>query len=139
MPTTNGSDATTTSTMKTTILRHGSVLGLLLLASTIHAANGDLPEVSMTPAQHTEMQRAVRHQIDRFVIFPLSGAAEPMFGTVDIAYVVNAEGRVVVVDSDSKNNDLRDYVVRKLGRIKVGPNPSGLWNITRLRFTFRPE
>lgn len=120
-------------------LRHVFALGLLLSASIIHAASGDLPDAFMTAAHHAEMEREVRHQIDRFVIFPLSGDADAMYGTVDIAYVVNTEGRVVVLNSDSKNNDLCDYVVRKLGRIKVGPNPSGLWNISHVRFTFRPE
>lgn len=125
--------------MKITILRHGPVLGLLLAASTLHAASGDLPGSAMPPPHNALMERAVRHQIDRFVIFPLSGDADSMYGTVDVAYVVNTEGRVVVVGADSMNNELRDYVVRKLGRIKVGPNPSGLWNISRVRFTFRPE
>lgn len=136
---TNGSNATIQSTMKTSILRHGSLLGLLLLASTLQAANGDVPEAVNAAPRQTEMERAVKHQIDRFVIFPLSEDAGDMCGIVDIAYVVNTEGRVVVVASESENRGLRDYVIRKLARIKVGPNPSGLWNISRVRFTFRPE
>ena len=125
--------------MKITTHRHVFALGLLLLASTLHASIGDLPDTFSTASPQTEMERAVKHQIDRFVIFPLSENAGNMYGTVDIAYVVNTEGRVVVVASGSRNSDLRDYVVRKLARIKVGPNPSGLWNISRVRFTFRPE
>ena len=125
--------------MKTMILRHGFALGLLLLAPILHAAASGLPDEFLTTAPHTEMERAVQHQINRFVIFPLSGDADSMYGVVDIAYVVNTEGQVVIVSSESQNGKLRDYVVRKLARIKVGPNPSGLWNISRMRFTFRPE
>lgn len=125
--------------MKHTILRPGFAIGLLLLACTTYAENSDVRDPIMPAGHHTAMERAVKHQINRFVIFPLSEDAGNMYGSVDIAYVVNAEGRVVVMSSASKNKALCEYVVQKLARIQVGADPSGLRNISRVRLTFRPE
>ncbi|MCI1751597.1 MAG: hypothetical protein LKM36_01650 [Flavobacteriales bacterium] len=125
--------------MKTMITRSAFAFCLLLAASGMRAASEGEPKFIFPAASNIEMERAVKHQIDRFVIFPLSGDAEAMYGTVDIAYVVNTEGRVVVVSSGSENDELRNYVIRKLARIQVGANPSGLWKTSHVRFNFRPE
>ena len=125
--------------MKTMITRSAFAFCLLLAASGMRAASEGEPKFIFPAASNIEMERAVKHQIDRFVIFPRSGDAEAMYGTVDIAYVVNTEGRVVVVSSGSENDELRNYVIRKLARIQVGANPSGLWKTSHVRFNFRPE
>lgn len=125
--------------MKTLNLRHSFALGLLLLVSGIRAEAPAKPVPFHSASNSTTMERAVQHQINRFVIFPLTEDADRMYGTVDVAFVVNTEGRVVVVSTSSENEPLCEYVVGKLQRISVGPNPSGLWKTSHVRFTFRPE
>ena len=125
--------------MKTLNLRYSFAFALLLLVSGTRAASPAEPATEFNVSNSTTMERAVQHQINRFVIFPLTHDADRMFGTVDVAFVVNTEGRVVVISTSSENEPLCDYVVGKLQRISVGANPSGLWKPTHVRFTFRAE
>lgn len=122
--------------METARLSFTALLCTALLCTSATPALADAP--ATIPGNSHTMERAVMHQINRHVIFPLADGAA-MFGTVDVAFVVDVKGRLVVKESSSANAALRDYVVRKLAKVHVGPNPSGLWKITHLRFTFRPE
>ncbi len=122
--------------MKTARLSLTALLLTALLFTGAPAAMADAP--ATLPGNSRALERAVLHQINRHVIFPLS-EGPAMFGTVDIAFVVDVKGRLVVKESSSANSALREYVMAKLAKVKVGPNPSGLWKITHLRFTFRPE
>ncbi len=126
--------------MKTGILRQTFALLLIACAMSTHAAN---PVTAEAPTFYTSnsiaMERAVKHQINRYVIFPLDADEEEMFGTVEVQFVVNTEGKLVVTEARSENQELRDYVLAKLRRVQVGPNPSGLWKTSHLRFNFRPE
>lgn len=124
-------------TMKTAHLSLLLFLGTMLFAGQARAASDDAPAPST--ANSRAMERAVMHQIDRHVIFPLDAEGAEMYGVVDVAFAVDVKGRLVVKEASSRNAELRDYVVRKLGKIQVGANPSGLWNTTHLRFTFKPE
>ncbi|MBP8823372.1 MAG: hypothetical protein KBH07_06995 [Flavobacteriales bacterium] len=125
--------------MKTVILRYWIAATLLLLVSGTRAADPARSVPSLHTSNSIAMERAVEHQINRYVIFPLTDEEEAMFGTVEVQFVVNTEGRLVVTAANSENAKLCDYVVRKLGRINVGPNPSGLWKTSHVRFNFRPE
>ncbi len=137
----NGLNATKTHVMKTRILHALIALPLLLFAMSTYAA--DLVTPTAAPSfilrNSIEMERAVKHQINRYVIFPLEDEAEALFGTVEVQFVVNMEGRLVVTAAHSENQDLCDYVVEKLRRVQVGPNPSGLWKTSHMRFEFRAE
>lgn len=126
--------------MKSADLLHAVPFALLLLtAGTANAAPAIDPAPALLTRNSMEMERQVMHQIDRHVIFPLSDRSDAMLGTVEVAFVVNTEGRVVVTSASSKNKELCDYVVAKLGGIRIGPNPSGLWKTSHVQFTFRPE
>jgi len=125
--------------MKTVILRHTIAAMLLLLVSATRAADPARSVPSLHTSNSVTMERAVEHQINRYVIFPLTDEEEAMFGTVEVRFVVNTEGRLVVTEAISENQELCDYVLAKLRRVQVGPNPSGLWKTSHVRFTFRPE
>ena len=131
--------ATIHNAMKTTCTRLALTFGLILSFCLLHAAGPMAATPLPAEINSRARERAVMHQIDRFISFPLVGDQERMYGVVEIDFVVNTEGRVVVVSADSENQPLCDYVVRKLGRIHVGANPSGLWNTSHVRFIFRPE
>ena len=125
--------------MKTLNLRHASAFALLLLAAGTRAAAPAEPATLFAASNSAAMERAVHHQMNRFVIFPLAQDTDHLLGTVDVGFVVNTEGHVVVVSTASENEELCAYVVAKLKRIQVGPNPSGLWKTSHVRFTFRAE
>src|SRR5690606_22646869 len=112
------------------------LLALTLLTASAHAA-GPSPAAYITNTKHLE--RAVEHQINRHMIFPLSAEEGEMCGEVYVSYAVDVHGRLVVLKATSTNEALRAYVLEKLGKVRVGPNATGLWNITQVRFTFRPE
>lgn len=124
-------------TMKTAHLSLLLFLGTMLFAGQVRATSDDAPVPST--ANSRAMERAVMHQINHHVIFPLDAEEGTMCGTVDVAFAVDVNGRLVVKEARSENRELRDYVVHKLAKVQVGANPSGLWNTTHVRFTFKPE
>lgn len=126
-------------TMNASNLLQSISFGLAMLVTGTLSALPGVPKPASTVANSKQLEHAVRHQINRHVIFPLDAEGAEMYGVVDVAYAVDVKGRLVVKEASSRNAALREYVVRKLGKIQVGANPSGLWNTTHVRFTFRPE
>lgn len=123
-------------TMKTIHLSFALTLGALTHFTPSHAST-DAP--ATVPFNNHALERAVMHQVNRHVIFPPQAAESDMYGVVDVSYAVAVDGRLVVKEARSENQALRDYVVRKLGKVQVDANPSGMWSTTHLRFTFKPE
>ncbi len=109
----------------------------LLLSAAVQA--GRPRTLNDQETSHTLLRRAVQKQIDRRVIYPLGAEGDAMMGRVEVTYAVDAAGRLVVITASSENRALRDYVVAKLGGIKVGANPSGIWTPSHVRFIFRGE
>ncbi|HMN05616.1 MAG TPA: hypothetical protein PKD45_07805 [Flavobacteriales bacterium] len=124
--------------MKTSLLRSGLLAASCLLLNLAFANPGGALAGSPSRDQ-ARLQHAVQRQIDRHVIFPLSGNPERMYGEVSVSYAVDAHGELVVLSAESVNVALRNYVVRKLKQLRVGANPSGLWSISHARFVFKPE
>lgn len=126
--------------MKTRILHQIFTLALFTCAMSAHAADPvAAAPTSFIIRNSIALEQAVKHQINRYVIFPLVDEEKAMFGTVEVRFVVNAEGRLVVTAANSENQALCDYVVAQLRRVQVGPNPSGLWRTSHMRFNFKPE
>lgn len=111
---------------------------LLATASLFTAARAAGPTSPMAAATST-LEHAVKQQINRHVIYPLSDPDGRMYGQVDVAFAVDVEGRLVVLAANSSNKALCDYVVNRLRRVKVGANRSGIWYTSHIRFVFRPE
>ena len=125
--------------MRTSIIRIALSIALVLSIGLVNAAGpveaGNGNDSGISPA----MERAVIHQINRTIPFPLTGDEDHMYGIVEVAFAVNTEGDLVILSAESENQELCDYVVRKLTRIHIAPNPSGLWRTSHVRFTFHPE
>ena len=47
-----------------------------------------------------------------------------MTGEVFVSFVVNTEGKLVVIDCNSANQELRNYVLGRLERVDIGDNPT---------------
>ena len=125
--------------MRTIVTRIALSIALAISFGLVHAEESASAAHGISSVNNPSMERAVMHQINKFVAFPLEGDQERMYGVVEVAFVVNSEGRLVILSAGSGNEELCDYVVRKLAQIHGGPNPSGLWNTSRVRFTFLPE
>lgn len=104
-----------------------------------HAPAAASPRDAGPAADAATLQRAVQHQINRHLVFPLFADAASMYGEVIVSYAVDTRGCLVVLSAESSNGDLRNYVVGKLQQVRVGANPSGLWSISHARFIFKPE
>ncbi|MBV6404070.1 MAG: hypothetical protein IT228_04505 [Flavobacteriales bacterium] len=87
----------------------------------------------------TTLERALERQLNRHMVFPVLERTHDMTGEVTASFVVNSEGRIVVLDSWSTNEALRQYVLEKLAKVDVGENLDGIWRTTRVRFVFHPE
>lgn len=62
-----------------------------------------------------------------------------MTGEVYVSFVIDADGKVAVLECDSQNEKLKDYVIRKLAKIDIGDNPNGVWKRTHMKIKFQPE
>ncbi len=125
--------------MKTFQLSLAFTVGSFLLFNPAHGAHDPAPSLLSSTANSPALERAVMHQLNRHVIFPLDAEEGAMCGVVDVAIAVDVSGHLVVKEAHSDNRELRDYVVRKLAKVHVGANPSGMWNTTHVRFTFKPQ
>jgi hypothetical protein len=111
----------------------------LLLATvfTLGSTQAAEPFKMNTPAK-TSLERALDRQLNKHLTFPMVAKTD-MIGEVTVSFVVNAEGRIEVLNASSNNDELRAYVLRKLGKVDIGSNPEGVWKTSHVRFVFRPE
>ena len=118
--------------MNTFILRSAIVAATSLIMGSSQASTPPAATAS------TSMERKLDHQLNKHIAFPLNGG-ERMDGVVVVSFVVDIEGRLKIVEAETTNPELRDYVLRQLEKVDIGDNPSGTWKIERRRFVFRPE
>lgn len=85
------------------------------------------------------LERSLGRQINKHITFPLLDREHNMTGEVLVSFVINTEGKMEVLSATSSNDELRAYVLRKLGKVDIGTNPSGTWRTSHMRFVFRPE
>ena len=122
--------------MNAFIFRSSIAIAASLLIGTAFAATPPVTRIEATAS--AAMERKLDHQLNKHVVFPLNGDKH-MDGAVLVSFVVDIEGRLKIVDSESTNPQLRDYVLGQLEKIDIGDNPNGTWRIERRRFVFRPE
>ncbi|MBS1582169.1 MAG: hypothetical protein JST66_08235 [Bacteroidetes bacterium] len=105
---------------------------------TAQAAGPERAPATIT-ANSAALEHALDRQLNKHVVFPLLDRSHDMTGVVNVSFVVNAAGRIEVLSATSDNEALCEYVVRKLGKVDIGDNPSGTWKTSHVRFVFRPE
>lgn len=86
----------------------------------------------------SSLEHDLDRALNRYLIYPLAAQGD-MNGEVTVSFVIDKEGKVVVLESHSANERLKTYVLRKLARICIGENPEGSWKTTYIRFNFHPE
>ncbi len=126
----------TTTAMKTRILR-----SVLLLATVLTFGYAQATEpifANSNVAKRTTLERNLDRALNKHLSYPLLDRKD-MTGEVYVSFVIDKEGRVEVLECNSVNEHLRDYVLRKLARIDIGDNPQGIWRTTHMRITFKPE
>ena len=125
--------------MKTTISRLALVLCSVFTMGYTHAAASFEGEGVKNTPDRSAMERSLDQQLNKYLSFPVLERKADMTGEVLVAFVIDTEGKVKVLDCVSANEDLRQYVLRKLARIDVGENVDGMWKTTYLRLNFKPE
>ena len=126
----------TTTAMKICILR-----SLLLLATVLTFGYAQATEpifANSNVAKRTTLERNLDRALNKQLSYPLLDRKD-MTGEVYVSFVIDKEGHIEVLECRSVNDDLRDYVLRKLARIDIGENPQGIWRTTHMHITFKPE
>lgn len=121
--------------MKTVISR-----SLLLFATvfTLGYAQAAEPVRMNSIAKKSTLERSLDRALNNTLAYPLL-TKQDMNGEVFVSFVVNTEGRIQVIECSSANQQLKEYVLRKLTRIDIGENPEGSWKTTHMVFNFHPE
>lgn len=126
----------TITAMKTRI--HRIVLLLATVLTFGHSRAAEPIFTNSNVAKRTTLERNLDRALNKHLSYPLLDRKD-MSGEVYLSFVIDKEGRVEVLECNSSNQDLREYVLRKLARIDIGDNPQGIWRTTHMRITFRPE
>jgi hypothetical protein len=132
--------------MKTLLNRATLLLATVSLLGQVRAAEPPGSECTVTADAATSaaavpvlLQRELDRQLNKHVVYPLMEKTNVADGVVLVSFVIDREGRVEVIDAQSQNTWLRDYVLRRLARVDIGDNPTGTWRTTHMRFVFHPE
>ena len=132
--------------MKALLNRATLVLATVSLLGQVRAAEPPVDERTATVDATTNaaavpvlLQRELDRQLNKHVVYPLMEKANVADGVVLVSFVIDREGRVEVIDAQSQNTWLRDYVLRRLARVDIGDNPTGTWRTTHMKFVFHPE
>jgi outer membrane biosynthesis protein TonB len=86
----------------------------------------------------SSIERNLDRALNRELSFPVLAKGD-MTGKVHVSFVIDKEGKVEVVSCSSPNEQLKEYVLRKLARIDVGENPDGIWKTTHLVIDFHKQ
>ena len=125
--------------MNAMFFRPTILLATVLTLGQARAAEPVAPAHPMPAPARTTLERELGRQIDRHVTYPILAREKRMDGDVLVTFVVDAQGKVEVISAYSENQELCEYVLRKLAKVDIGENPGGTWKTTSMRFRFRPE
>jgi outer membrane biosynthesis protein TonB len=124
--------------MKTSLSRTALLLATVFTFGYSRAASPFEGNTAGATNDRTHLERVLDQQLSRHLSFPLMQKAD-MTGVVTVAFAINTEGRVQVLDIQGSNEALKQYVMKKLAKVDVGENPNGVWKTTYLRLVFKPE
>lgn len=114
------------------------LLSFFALAVLLSSATDASEPVRRSTNDRASLEQELFRQLDRYISYPLLGAAD-MDGHVLVALAVDADGRVVPLEVYATSPELKAYVLRQLGRVDVGDDPTGAWKVTHVRFVFHQE
>jgi hypothetical protein len=120
--------------MNTYITRTAALIAVVL---TLGQAVASGP-AKVNAGTRTGLERALDRALNKNLSYPVLERGD-MTGEVFVSFVIDKEGRVEVLECNSANERLREYVLRKLARIDIGANPDGIWRTTHMRISFKPE
>jgi len=113
------------------------IRALLVLASVL-TLNHTRAAEPLNMRSPSALERSLDRALNKHLAFPLLEKGD-MTGDVFVSFVIDKEGRIEVISCESKNERLKDYVLRKLARIDIGENPEGIWKTTHMHISFHPE
>ncbi|MDQ3102147.1 MAG: hypothetical protein M3R08_12220 [Bacteroidota bacterium] len=119
--------------MITNITRTLASIAVVLTIGTASAAE----PVKINGSKSTQ-ERTLDRALNKHLTFPIFEKGD-MTGDVFVSFVIDTEGKIAVLECNSANERLKDYVIRKLARIDIGENPNGIWKRTHMRISFQPE
>ncbi len=121
--------------MNTNITRSIAIMATVFTLATAFAAE---PVKVYSNLSKKAQEKMLDRALSRHLSFPLAEKGD-MTGEVYVSFAIDTEGKIAVLECTSKNEKLKDYVIRKLARIDIGENPTGIWKTTHMKISFQPE
>ena len=66
-------------------------------------------------------------------------AVKQLEGTVEVSFKIDGQGRVQIVSMNATNDQLAEYVIRKLNKIKLEKGDPQQGKIIKYRFVFKKQ
>lgn len=105
------------------------IISSILLFAGLSLASGPV-------SNYPEKSDRLKNQLNRHVVFP---ASEPSYGEVEVVFQVTDKGEIEVLESRSLNEQLSDYVSKKLEKIRLTKDDINLGQVIRYRFVFKKQ
>lgn len=113
------------------------LLSAFLMIGTLSASASSTSGEETNNSRRTE--RVIRRAIDRAIIFPVNQEGKELHGTVDVSFLINNSGKIKVLNIESSNTELMDYVLTKLKKIKLDNARSEKGQTIRYKFVFKQQ
>lgn len=111
-----------------------SIFSIMTLSAFSFPSMLDKGNGSELPVANTEL----RKKIDKHVIFPVF-QQQNMQGTVDVSFQIDNDGNLKIIQINSSNPELIDYVVSKLKKIHLDKEDSSIGQTIKYRFVFKKQ
>jgi len=111
-----------------------SMSSILTLSAFSFPSNVEVGKDSDVPTEYS----ALRKKIDRHVIFPVF-QQQNMQGTVDVSFQIDNDGNLKIIQINSSNPELIDYVLSKLKKIQLDKEDSSIGQTIKYRFVFKKQ
>lgn len=108
---------------------------LAMMQSSSYAATGNVETASNATPEGSE----IRKKIERVVGFPVMSNIHEDEGIVEIVFRIGSEGELQLIEADTTNSLLLDYVADKLRKVKLDKNDPGIGETITYRFVFRKQ
>ena len=86
----------------------------------------------------TPLNTELRKQLNKHMIAPIFNN-EKMLGQVNVSFVVDTDGHILITELESDNDALASYVESRLSKIELKDNPDGFWKTSSISFVFNKE
>lgn len=79
------------------------------------------------------------HHTQRLPNQPKKDTQPNLDGVVEVSFTIDNQGKVQIVNINSTNPQLAEYVIKKLGKVKLTDGPSEPGKVVKYSFVFKKQ